>query len=189
VIANIIFPLVLLVALTTDARAAGPKELPKLVESTAYLATVPQGASHTNEDWGALKRHFPNATWLSVREKEFTDAKSTTISKGLTVSAYGARTMIRASKIELFGMEQEVLYKILKNNFKVIEERCDTGERASFAQRYALIAFKGAKPVRIQYEISAGSGGITEALLFDNNLALPAIGSEAIDGKWSQRCK
>jgi hypothetical protein len=160
-----------------------------LIYKTASLSTTQIKSTYTNEGWELVNKNFPKLTWNQLNDKDFSEAKYSSPFKTVKVTVKGARTMVTESTIEYNSPDVEHdLFQLLIKNSKILEQRCDIKEGASYYQRVAEVSLKDLKPVRVIYELSAGSAGVSQKLIFNNNINLPKIGSGAINSTWGKKC-
>ncbi len=161
-----------------------------IIYKTASLSTTKIKSSYTNEGWELVNKNFPKLVWSQLNDTDFSDAKYSFPFKVVKVTAKGARTMVLESTIEYNSPDVEHdLFQLLIKNSKIIEQRCDLQESASYYQRVVEVSFKDLKPIKVIYELSAGSSGISQKLIFNNNINMPEIGSNAINSTWDKKCE
>lgn len=174
---------------STDVHAHNQTDIATIVQKVAALATTPRNVSRGHEDWSALKTHFPQAHWKEVGSKDFPVSKSAKISKNVAVTVHGARSMILSTELTLFSADGGFnFWDVLKRSIKILETRCDSGEKSTYAERFLRLELPGLKAVNAKYESSAGSAGITVTIRFTEKILLPRPGAPAIDGNWTEKC-
>lgn len=174
---------------SAHSQAKSSTDITRIIQKVAALATTPHNVSRIHEDWTELNRHFPKTLWKEVRVKDFPFSKRAKISKDVTVTINGARSFILSSELALFSADGSVdFWDVLKRSTKILDVRCDSSEKLTYAERYLRLELTGLKAVNAKYESSAGSAGVAVTISFDEKIRLPKPGAPAIEGKWADKC-
>jgi hypothetical protein len=174
---------------TQHAIAQSTGEMKNLVEKVAKLSVVSANSNHTKNDWSAVEKNFSKGLWTKTTDKKFSDAMIANPNKSTELFARGSRSMIIESGITFIGDETKIdLYRILSQIGSITEVRCDSRELSSYSQRVIEIKLPNSKPINAVYEVSSGSGGVMQTIKLSNSIAMPKIGSQAMNEVWIKKC-